>query len=320
MPVNDKITVQEYNNIRTKVVGILGPGFGNSGYGQLVRSSAVTAGNRVTINEWADLRFDIINAYVHQYGVNPNPVGVAEGDRIRYSVIDAPVPTYDSLATGIVNDKWLVGAGQSATNVPSSPASTTWPGLYGNFWTSKIDCLITVNWTTPNAARYFFNSGGQIRITSSRSGGSSTAQCNSWTSILSTAGTVSFGGNNPGTGTSPSDGQNWYRLTDSFQVYYSTFGSSPYGSNNYRISARTTDVSSNSTGTAAQSQFYVEFIDDYVDPGNWELDTPNTIDAIDGTFQVAVDLVYATGVLVPAGVGNFTVSLPSVAIGAIKPA
>jgi len=320
MPVNDIITQAEYNNIRNKVIGVLSTGSGNSGYGQNLNSSAVAEGNRVTINQWAILRYDIINAWVHQAGSAPSAVSVAEGNTIRFSAVDAPVTTYDALANTLITNKFNVGAGQSAVAVPSgSPGSRTWTGTGGDYWTSSISCTIDVQWPSANQARFFFNSGGQIRITTTRSGGSlGTSQNTSWTNILSSAGTQSFGGNNPGTGTSPLNGQNWYRLTNSFQQYYILSGSSPYGSNSYRLSARVTDTTDNSTGTAANSQFLVQFVDNYVDPGNSGLgDTPDTIDAIDGTFSIAVSLVYATGVLVPSGFGNFTVTLPTVTFGPI---
>jgi hypothetical protein len=320
MPVNDIIRQAEYNNIRNKVVGVLGTGSGNSGYGQPLNSSAVAEGNNVTINEYANLRFDIINAWVHQVGSTPTTVAVAEGNTIRFSAVDAPVTTYDALANTLITNRFNLGAGQSAVAVPaSSPRSRTWTGTGGDYWTSSISCTIDVQWPSANQARFFFNSGGQIRITSTRSGGSlGTSQNTSWTNILSSAGTQSFGGNNPGTGTSPTDGQNWYRLTNSFQQYYSLSGSSPYGSNSYRLSARVTDTADNSNGAAASSQFLVQFVDNYVDPGNSGLgDTPDTIDAIDGTFSVAVSLVYATGVLVPGALGNFTVTQPTVTIGSI---
>ena len=93
MPVNDIITQAEYNNIRNKVVGVLSTGSGNSGYGQPLNSSAVALGNRVTINEYANLRFDIINAWVHQAGSAPSTVTVSEGGTIRFSAVDAPVTT-----------------------------------------------------------------------------------------------------------------------------------------------------------------------------------------------------------------------------------
>ncbi len=328
MPVNDIITQAEYNNIRNKVIGVLGTGSGNSGYGQPLRSSAVAEGTRVTINEYANLRFDIINAWVHQAGSSPSTVTVAEGNTIRFSAVDAPVTTYDALANTLITNRFNLGAGQSAVAVPeSSPRSRTYTGG-SDIWNSSISCTIDVQWPSANAARFFFNSGGQIRITSSRSGGSSTTQNTQWTSILSSAGTQSFGGNNPGTGTSPMDGQNWYRLTNSFQTYYTLAGSSPYGSNSYNLQARVTDTADNSGGAAASSQFRVLLVDNYVDPGIAALGAglptqtatpadfpPN--DSVDGTFSIAVSLVYATGVLVPSGAGNFTVTLPTVGFGAL---
>jgi hypothetical protein len=40
-------------------------------------------------------------------------------------------------------------------------------------------------------------------------------------------------------------------------------------------------------------------------------------DSVDGTFSIAVSLVYATGVLVPSGAGNFTVTQPTVTFGTL---
>ena len=334
MPVNDIITQAEYNNIRNKVIGVLGTGSGNSGYGQPLNSTAVALGTRVTINEYANLRFDIINAWVHQAGSAPSTVTVLEGGTIRFSAVDAPVTTYDALADTLIANRFSVGAGQSAVAIPaSSPRSRTWTGTGGDIWNASISCTIDVQWPSANAARFFFNSGGQIRITSSRSGGSSTTQNTQWTSILSSAGTQSFGGNAPAT--------NWYTLTNSFQTYYTLAGSSPYGSNSYNLLARVTDTANNSSGAAANSQFLVQFVDNYVDPGvvsgavafpagtpvgsgtaggGVQTATPADFppdDSVDGTFSIAVSLVYATGVLVPSGFGNFSVTQPTVTFGAL---
>jgi hypothetical protein len=317
MPVNDIITQAEYNNIRNKVIGVLGTGSGNSGYGQSLNSSAVAEGTRVTVNEYANLRFDIINAWVHQAGSAPTAVAVTVSDTIRFSAVDAPVTTYDALANTLITNRFNLGAGQSAVAVPaSSPRSRTWTGTGGDIWNSSISCTVDVQWPSANAARFFFNSGGQIRITSTRSGGSlGTTQNTSWTNILSSAGTQSFGGNNPGTGTSPMNGQNWYRLTNSFQTYYTLAGSSPYGSNSYNLQARVTDTADNSSGAAANSQFRVQFVDNYVDPDPSGGIQFAPVDAVDGTFSIAVSLVFATGVLVPSGFGNFTVTQPTVTFG-----
>jgi hypothetical protein len=324
MPVNDIITQAEYNNIRNKVIGVIGTGSGNSGYGQPLNSSAVAEGTRVTINEYANLRFDIINAWVHQAGSVPSAVAVTVSDTIRFSAVDAPVTTYDALANTLITNRFNLGAGQSAVAVPAgSPVSRNYTGVGGDVWNSSISCVIGVQWPNANAARHFFNSGGLVRITSSRAPGSGslgTTQATTWTTILNSAGTQSFGGNTPGTGTSPMNGQNWYRLTNSFQQYYTLSGSSPYGANSYNLQARVTDTADNSSGAAANSEFRVLFTDNYTDPVPGGGLSPALFppgDAVDGNFSIAVSLVFATGILVPSGFGNFSVTQPTVTFGPI---
>ena len=313
MAVNDIIKEAEYNNIRNKLINVLGTGAGNSGYGQTIISSAVAPGNTVSVTEWGRLRYDIINAYTHIYGSAPTPVEVVAGNTIRYNVTNAPVTTYDDIVNTIVANRFTVHPSQASTDV-ATPSSTTWPGPYGTTWKTKIQCTVTVSWPTANAARWFFNSGGQIRISASQSGGNGTQQVSEWRSLLSTAGTRSFGGAIPGTGTSPANGQNWYRLSNTYQVWSSVFGSTPYGSNNFRISARC-PVVNNSSGTASSAEFLVEFIDNYTDPGPFI----GPGDDVDGTFTVQASSLYATGILIPTGTGNFTVTRPTITVGAVAP-
>ncbi len=317
--VNSIIRQVDYNTIRNKLVPIIGTGSVNSGWGQSIRSSAVAEGNRVTINEWSNLRFDIINAWTHIYGSAPTTYQVAEGNTIRFNATDAPVSAHETLVDTIVANKFTVGTGQFATTT-SATVTRTDP------WSSSLSCTVDVYWADANSARYFFNSGGQIRFTASKSTGTlSNAQNTSWTSILSTAGTQNFGGNNPGTGLTPADGQNWYRLNQTFQQFYSISGSSPYGSNTYQIQARCADVISNNTGASAYAQFRLNFTDNYTDPfpANNPDGTPNDrllyppYDNVDGTLTISVGLLYATGVLVPSGAGNFAVTNPTVALSAI---
>lgn len=351
MPVNDKIRVPDYNDIRNKIINVLGTGSSNSGYGQTVRSSAVSESNKVTVNEWGNLRWDLINAWRHIYGVTPTTVNPQEGNTIRYDTdfapssnmaLEAPVTQFDTYANTIIANRFTVHPSQSAT-FAWTPSSTTWPGIYGNSWNTKIQCTVTATWSSGERARNFFNSGGEIRIASSRSGGSSTTQNTTWTSLLSSAGTRTFSGNAPNTGVDPNDGTNYFRCSNGYQVWYSIFGSSPYGSNNYRISARTPSVVDNSNGTSSSVEFLIEFIDNYVDPGvapgsSFPFGTPVGVgtagggvqtatpadfppdDAVDGTFTVSVSHLYATGVLEPPGAGNFTVEQPTITIGAIAPA
>ena len=314
MAVNDIIQEADYNSIRNKLTAIIGTGSGTSGWGQTILSPAITVGNSVTINEFGRLRFDIINAWTHIFGSAPNPIQVAVGDTIRFNPTTAPITAYDSTINTIIANRFTVHPSQVGTEAAT-------PSLRTATWKTSVSCTVSVSFPSATAARHFFNSGGQIRINSNfvRRSGVNTSQNISWESLLNAAGTQQFGGNNPGTGTSPSNGQNWYRLTSSYQQWFSTSGSSPYGANSYRISARC-NVANNSSGTASSAEFLVEFIDGYQDPdalaGNPETTNMPT-DIVDGSLTASASSLYATGILVPTGTGNFTVTRPTITVGAI---
>jgi hypothetical protein len=318
--VNSKILKIDYNTIRDKVVAVLGSGSGNIGWGQQARiqSTAVGDDSKVTINEWANLRYDVINAYKHIFGSNPTTAVVSEGQTIRYTssftpdtgTLDVPQLQYDTWADTISTNRFTVAAGESATTGVISSSRTS-------SWSSQCQCTIQVYWTNANDARYWFNSGGQIRISASRSGGGAQPQNTSWTSLLSSAGTQSFGAAVPGIGTTPNDGANWYRTNNSFQTYYTATASSPYGSNNYQLQARCVDQPSNSSGAAFQLEIRVLFTDGYVDPGQYPLNpSPDYTDVVDGTLTVNVSSLYATGIMVPSS-QIFTVTNPIIAVSAV---
>jgi hypothetical protein len=326
--VNSKIFTVDYNSIRDKIVAVLGSGSGNTGYGQQTRiqSTAVSDDSKVTINEWANLRYDIINAYKHIIGSAPTTAVVSEGGTIRYTTsftpdtgsLDVPQKQYDTWADTITAARFTVAAGESASTAVVSSSKTT-------AWISQCTCTIQVYWSNANDARYWFNSGGQIRISASRSGGAVSAQNTSWTSLLSSAGTQLFGAVLPNPNTTPNDGTNWYRTSSTFQTYYTATASSPYGSNNYQIQARCVDQPSNSSGLASQLEIRVLFTDGYVDPGIAFIPPgPQTAttadflpdDVVDGTLTVNVSSLYATGIMVPAS-SIFTVTQPTISVSAV---
>lgn len=327
--VNSIINQTDYNTIRDKIVNVMGNGSATYGYGQTAKilSSAVTPSNKVSANDWGKLRYDIINAYNHIYGTLPTVASVDEGYTIRYSntfvpdtgpspsspsKTDAPVTQYDVWANDIVANRFSVGSGQFILSSPTTQ-STTFSNLVG-YWSVKISCTVQITFSNADQARYFFNSGGEVRIALSRTNPPSPAtplgvtQTSRWSSLLSSAGTRSFGSQTPTSGFSPMNGQNWYRTTSTDQLWYSLSDTSPYGGNSVRIYSRT-NVSNNSSGTANIGYFLIELVDGYTDPGG-----PPPGDQVDGVFTVDVSLKSASGLLYPSGTGNFSVTNPTISI------
>ncbi len=300
-----RIAATDYNAIRNKIVAILGTGSGQQGYGQPIASSSVFAGNNITKNQWDLLRYDLVNAKVHQDGVLPTIVTVASGDFIGYGA-GYPNTNYDSIAEQAILNRFNIGAGRSMLALASMTGETA-PGVISRTgsWTTQSQCTLTVTFANANDARYFFNSGGKIRFTSSRTGGVTSAQNTAWTNLLSTTvGTVIFGAQTPET-------VNFYTLTTSYQQWYTVSSSTPYSANFYRIEAlcNCTDPT-NVNGTASVVTFRITWGDSYVD-----VDPTPPGDLVDGTLSLTVEEFKAAGSLIPSG--SFAITSPSYSISAI---
>ena len=301
MAVNDIITPVDYNTLRSSIIPIIGNGTATSGYGQTVQSVDKVAHEKISQTDWDLLRFDIVNARTHQDGVAPTITDINEGQLLSFT----NNTQYSGLITTAVSNRFNIGSGRFLTeSAISSTRSTQWNTL--------VICEVTATFANANLCRWFFNSGGQVRIQSSRTGGAATAQNSDWSSLLSSAGLQAFGSQTPTAGFSPMNGQNFYRLTNSYQNFYSLSSSAPYSANTYYLDAKC-DVADNSGGTATTVYIRVRFVDNYTDPG--PLGPPFTDDIIDGTLTVTVTEKRATGSLVPSG--TFTITRPTYSITAI---
>lgn len=386
MTVNKVIQKADYNLIRNSVTQLLGTGAGSRGYGQKIASSEVDEASKVTVNEWANLAYDIINVYNHQTGSNPtlsaalvNSLIRSDGDATSFNAsISGTTMTVSSvisgmlavgqvvLGTGVNNNTviteqlsgspwgastWTVSKNQSLTSrTLTSQSSTTYPYMqYNTFidgsraddlianrfalppvntivdttsfpilsstvnFTAAVQSTVTVTFNSSDEARYFFNSGGELRFRASFTPSLLNSQNYSWRDTLATMSSTPavFGGNKPSNTFTTMNGRNFYSLTSTAQEWYRLTQSSPYTSNTLTITASTPGIANNSAGAARTIQFILRFTDGYTDPG-----PPAPGDSVQGTMSIKIDTARATGALVPSGV--FTISNPtSISIGAI---
>ena len=292
------IEAVDYNTIRTKIIGIMGTGAGQSGYGQTLLSSSVAFGNTVTKAQWDNLRFDIFNARLHQDGVSPTIVTATSGQPVRFGA-GHPNNQYNTQADTAISNKFNIGTGQFVIEAATSATRTT-------AWNSSLTATVTVTFATADQARYFFNSGSKIRCSSSRIGGSASPQNSSWSNILDTAGTVAFGGN--------TSGLNFYNLTDSYQTFFNLTSSAPYSANQYRIEV-VSNIADNTIGGATTLTFRVTYSDTYTYTGTG---SPSIPDNVNGTLTLTVDELRASGTLQPLGTGPFVITRPSYSISGIS--
>jgi hypothetical protein len=295
MTTGSNITAAGFVTIQNKAESLLGPGAATRGYNQTLLSSDVFTGNQITRAQWDLLKTDIVNILYHQTGELPNIITVNSGDVIVYGAGN-PNTNYDTLLETAAANRFQVAASQS---VVSAKGAAT----YTSAWSSSAQFTLTVTFSTADQGRYFFNSGGKIRLNTVISGGTGNSQHNAWVNFLNSVGIRSFGAD-----TDPSI--NYYTLTNSFQTYYQNSLSTPYSSNNYRLEART-NVSNNSTGTATILTLRVTLTDAYVPQGA----APAPSDQVDGTMTISVEELKAAGALIPSG--SFSITSPTYSLSVI---
>jgi hypothetical protein len=340
MTVNAKIRTVDYNFMQNEVARVLGTGVANFGYGQTLESSQVNLSSRITVNEISRLRNDIISCYRHIYGTIPtelaNPqignlvkwtpigpesseFGSSEFNEDDYNVVSptspdiSPFNQFPIFASDIVNNRFSPSPFlDDRLSQPQNTTSTTWPGPFGLFWRTTIECRVIVSFPTAEDARYFFNTGGQIKFSSTRTGGSNTDQNNIWSSFLqNTVGLQGFGGNFPTSGLGDMNGGNFYRLRNNFtSPYYDVPSAGLYSLNRFKLWARTIDApnNDNSAGGATSMEFLIEWVDDSIGTGGGP-------DQVDGTINLFVTESKVTAP--PTGI--FTIQSPSVSVGRIEP-
>jgi hypothetical protein len=240
------------------------------GYGQTTFGSGVTVGQTIGPDDYASIRYDLLNASAHQNG-SAAALALA-GTTIGDTVIPTDSAAFASYANTVDSNRFTAHSTRMTTASYGSTNRTS-------SWSSLVSATYSLTFASSLQARYFWNAGGKVRITSSRSGGAATSQNTSWTNILSAAGTIEYGG------------AGIYSLLTAGQTIYSTNAASPYASNTYTIKARTN--TNNNTGAATIFYFDLTWTDSYTDPSPGNPPAPD--DIVDGTLSYSAEIKYPTG-------------------------
>lgn len=293
------ILASDYNTIQTSVANILGVGSSNSGYGQNLNSGQVAQGSTITAAQWANLKADIIACANHQGTISTGDASITALSNLTITnnpamlVYAADANKFSNALTVINNNKLYLGTGQFTTANLVSSQRTNSP------WGSPTKPTVThsfyIQWSSANAARYFWNSGGYLTFTASLTNNSSTPQNNDWVSTLSAMGTIKWSLFNtskvpsaPGTSASSGTTSNitWYDLgtssTAPTQIYKKTGTGGNYTSNDYKITAyKSVDLTT--------LYVNINFDDNHNNPYD---------DGVSGTLTSTVNYGYSTGSVV----------------------
>lgn len=300
-----QIYAVDYNTIRNKVEDILGTtGPGSKGYGQRIISEPVYPGQNITKAQWDNLAYDITSVRLHQTGSTPTLATINPGSIIYGGEADNPNINFDSVIELATEQRLNNAVGRTTVTTKLTPSytsgwSTQAQTTFSITFSGYVRAVDSLTISAEDHARFFFNTGGKVRFTSTRSGGTSSSQNSSWTSLLNSTGTKSFEASVPGVAS-------FYSLTDSWQVVYQGSASSSYALNQYKIEAKS-NVVDNSLGGATVIDFRVTWVEGYVDPDtlNPGYPTPGTSfppgDLVNGTLSLVIEESKVTGDLAPSG-------------------
>lgn len=254
-----EITAARFNNLQARVAGIMSKGAGDEGYGQALESYQVSAGTIILAEHMNKLFNDIKKARVHQTGSIPTEIAqvVAGSDEVEDSntTTKKGMTQYEGLSLDVVADRLLVATGQAGIEAQPSATSftdTNWNGTirhdvrvtFSGYTITNGDGS-TVEMTAADAARVYFNAGGEILFTPGLASGGSGLITTDWRNLISAVGTVRFRRSNTTNAAYPntSGGSGGTSLgyvdlnTSSFQTVYTKTASS-YTANDYTIQAK----------------------------------------------------------------------------------
>jgi hypothetical protein len=156
-------------------------GSGNSGWGQTAVST-VTAGTVVSFNPWNTLITNMASAAAHQGTSITAITAPVAGNTIAY--LSALSTNLTSINNGRLN------AAAVGTDITTSATRTANWGTAVSI--PVVTSTITITFSTTDTARYFFNAGGTLRISCSRSAGTGNPQDLAWTQLCTDIGTLAL--------------------------------------------------------------------------------------------------------------------------------
>lgn len=289
------------------VGAIYGVGYGNRGYGQSgVTLSAITPGTVITSAQWTNMAAALRVCSESQTGlaggsalIPPNSVLDATDAIVAHETSPPSSNAYDfnSVIASIETNRFVLDSAKDGTAATTGASSSTRGSSWGG-GTGSINCIFDYGFGSEDAARYFFNSGGQLRINMSHPGGS--PQDNDWSTSLGTRlGQVRMTHTaTTSTGTSAlSSSVGFYDLTGSNQTIINgaNIGGGAYTSNDVLIQAQRLSFVGTNGGNGAGVRVTITLTDQHTNPF---FDTVSA--GTNASFSV-LKATFLSGIVTPSG-------------------
>ena len=235
------VLASDYNNIQTTVANIVGTGSGDKGYGQSVTSSQKTTSDTIDATDINQLYTDIQLAHTHQQGSASSLIAqVTTSDIIEANNgVSFKGWTQYETAANLIETNRLTANAASMTATAQKTTETLAAG-----WNGSRDQTVTITFASADARRYFFNSGGEIRITASVASGGNTKSVD-WATMCSSVGILKISeGSITKTGASGTlyGSYNEGTIPGSLTKIMDRYGSGNYAENYWQVDAANTSA------------------------------------------------------------------------------
>lgn len=181
------IQATDYNTLATNGTNVgdhWGTGTSSAGLGQSTSAiAAVAATSAVTAAQWTGLIQTINSCLSHEGQTAITPTSVTAGNAITY---------YAAITTGSAaayTNRGTTGLALTA----GATNNTTYASAWGTTGSRSLVFTQSVTFSSGDAARYFFNAGGNVQLAFSRTGGSATTRNTDWSNTCTACGTIKFG-------------------------------------------------------------------------------------------------------------------------------
>lgn len=233
-------------------VSVLPVDFSTGSLAQVASADSITAAN------WNGLILAVNKALYHTGGANVAVTGVSVGTPIAY---------YSAVSTAVTTVWNNANTGTGTTTDGSALTSTNTVS-----WANSIGFVYTVDFTSADEMRYFFNAGGKIKL--SLTGPAGTGRNADWRTLCTAMGTLIFGYNTTtksgGSGTpstllsTASNGGMWGTHTSGVDredfLQYST--GSAYTTNYIQVLSKVTGTAGSNGGKGTRLTFTINLVDD----------------------------------------------------------
>ena len=216
----------------------------------------------VAATQWSNLITMVNNMRNYQ---------IAGYSSIAPVVAGNPVAVIPQLSTQITNAAAAMGTCALST-VDSTATNLTWSsGTWGASGNRRLTFTQNLTFASGDAARYFFNAGGKVKISFSRSGGTSNSRNTTWTNLLNACGTVVFGymnttksaGSDTPTTIRNIDNGGYWNMTLTDVIHFKQYSpTAPYNIDFVEVNAKWSGTASN--GGYPTLTFTIHLENDYV--------------------------------------------------------